>query len=313
MSDAVGSGLALAFTPAAALGIDKPGFGVPLVAALAAMFLLLLPYFVFAAGHVPSVGRAQVWFCAMALLLPYLVYGLGTGALAGEAFARLLAFVTLPTAILLLARSGKTPGFWDVVAVLAIWLPFDFRLLEGIWIWPEGQGSYGYQVVLAVDLAVLLFVGFRGVEGVRYSFRLARADAAPIFVNFLVLSAIAIPLGIQIGFIAYQPRAFDMVAFLGSFLVILIFIGVPEELLFRGLIQNFLEKRWGRGWPALFAAASIFGAAHLNNGDAPNWKYAFMATIAGVFYGRAFRQSGAILAPALVHALVDAVWRAFFR
>ena len=73
------------------------------------------------------------------------------------------------------------------------------------------------------------------------------------------------------------------------------------------------EKRWGRGWPALLVAASIFGAAHLNNGDMPNWNYAFLATIAGIFYGRAFRQSGSILAPACVHALVDTVWRAFLR
>ena len=80
-------------------------------------------------------------FCALALLVPYLIYGLGTGALEGEAFARLLAYVTLPTAILLLARSGKSPGLWDVIAVLAIatygrfclvfQTTWDDRVLEG--------------------------------------------------------------------------------------------------------------------------------------------------------------------------------------
>jgi membrane protease YdiL (CAAX protease family) len=38
-----------------------------------------------------------------------------------------------------------------------------------------------------------------------------------------------------------------------------------------------------------------------------------MATIAGIFYGRAFRRTGGLMAPALVHALVDTVWRAVFR
>jgi membrane protease YdiL (CAAX protease family) len=38
-----------------------------------------------------------------------------------------------------------------------------------------------------------------------------------------------------------------------------------------------------------------------------------MATVAGVFYGLAFRRSGRLPAPAAVHALVDAVWRQFFR
>jgi membrane protease YdiL (CAAX protease family) len=210
-------------------------------------------------------------------------------------------------------RHRRGPGPFDLLAVLALWLPFDLRLLEGIWLWPQGQGSYGYQAVLAVDLAVLLFVLHRALEGVGYRFRLTPRDLLTVLVSFALFSAIAIPLGLSIDFIAYQERPFEAFAFLSSFLLILLFIGIPEELLFRGLLQNFLEQWWGKGLRSLVAASLVFGAAHLNNGEAPNFRYALLASIAGLLYGFVFRRSGNLLAPAMLHALVDAVWRAFFR
>ena len=60
---------------------------------------------------------------------------------------------------------------------------------------------------------------------------------------------------------------------------IFIFIGIPEELLFRGIIQNLLEKAIGRPALALGVASLIFGAAHLNNGPSPDWRYFLLATL----------------------------------
>jgi membrane protease YdiL (CAAX protease family) len=166
--------------------------------------------------------------------------------------------------------------------------------------------------VVAVDLVLLLFIPFRRIHGIGYRFRLGLGDARAVLVNFIFFAILAIPLGLGIGFLTFGSASFDLGGFLSSLLAIFVFTAVPEELLFRGLIQNLLDKRWGRGWPSLLVAAAIFGVAHLNNGDIPNWSYALMATLAGVFYGRAFRQSGFLTAPAVVHALVDAVWHAFF-
>jgi len=59
--------------------------------------------------------------------------------------------------------------------------------------------------------------------------------------------------------------------------------------------------------------ALIFGASHLNNGPSPDWRYFLLATIAGIFYGRAYLQSGGLMAAVCVHTLVDVVWGAFFR
>lgn len=150
------------------------------------------------------------------------------------------------------------------------------------------------------------------IEGIGYRFVLTRRGVQSAAVNFILFSTIAIPPGLAIHFIRYQPRGSGAVELLGTFFAILVFIGIPEELLFRGLIQSFLERWWGKGFRSLLTAAAVFGAAHLDNDVAPNFAYAAMATIAGIFYGRTFRQSGN-LSPALVHALVDTVWRAVFR
>jgi uncharacterized protein len=308
--------LALAVSVAAGFGLRGVSPGVGLIAALGALFLLLVPYFFFGLSMLSAPARSArprslVW--APALLVPYAIYGAGTGAFDPAALSRLVFYVGLPSLFVYLGRERKGPGIFDLLAVLVIWLPFDLRLLEGIWVWPEGQGAYGLQTVMAVDLVLLLFVLVRGIEGIGYRFRLSRDGARAVLVNFVLFSAIAIPIGLGIRFIRYDPDPFDAVSLLGSFLAIFLFIGIPEELLFRGLIQNFLDQWLGKGWSSLLLASLVFGAAHLDNDQPPNFSYAFMAAIAGLFYGRTFRATGGLMAPALVHALVDTVWRAVFR
>jgi membrane protease YdiL (CAAX protease family) len=96
----------------------------------------------------------------------------------------------------------------------------------------------------------------------------------------------------------------------------LIFAGtaLPEEILFRSLIQNLLMLRFGANARTLLAAAFIFGCAHLDNGPQPlpNWRYMILATIAGVAYGVVFRKSSTVLSSAALHMLVDWTKHFFF-
>lgn len=295
--------------------------GFPVVAAATALALLFLPYFLFGlSGAAEGLRRrladrpGEIWGWAAALLLPYLLYAAGTGSFSPLSLLTLVAYVTVPTALLVHANRSPGPFGWqDFAAVLALWLPFDFRLLGGIWPWPEGLGSYVFNAALGVDLAVLLFVCFRRWERVGYRFRLRPGDPGIVAANYLLFAAIAIPLGTAIGFIRFDPEGFEALGFLTSLVTIFLLIAVPEELLFRGLIQNFLRQILGREGLALAIAALVFGAAHLNNGPAPNWRYFLLASIAGIFYGRAYVRSGGLTGAAAVHALVDATWRAFFR
>jgi len=96
----------------------------------------------------------------------------------------------------------------------------------------------------------------------------------------------------------------------------IIFAGtaLPEEILFRALIQNLLMRRFGEGWKTLLLASVIFGAAHLDNGPqaVPNWRYAIEATIAGVAYGKVFQKANSITSSAILHTMVDWTKHFFF-
>jgi membrane protease YdiL (CAAX protease family) len=91
------------------------------------------------------------------------------------------------------------------------------------------------------------------------------------------------------------------------------FIAVPEELFFRGWMQNLLERRLGRHW-ALLTTAVLFGLSHFNKRAVHfNWRYVLLAGLAGIFYGRAWRQERRIGASAITHASVDTLWSLWLR
>ena len=100
----------------------------------------------------------------------------------------------------------------------------------------------------------------------------------------------------------------------GAFGVILVGTALPEEILFRSLIQNLIMLRFGASWRTLLAASLIFGCAHLDNGPQPlpNWRYMILATIAGVAYGKVFQRSSTVLSSAALHAMVDWTKHFFF-
>jgi membrane protease YdiL (CAAX protease family) len=130
----------------------------------------------------------------------------------------------------------------------------------------------------------------------------------------VILAAIAIPLGLAIGFIRPVFDAAELLLLPVMLGAIFLFNALPEEILFRGLLQNWIEKGTRNRAAALVMASVIFGLAHLNNGSpVPNYRYALMATIAGVFYGLVWRSKRNVLTSSMTHTLVNTGWNLFFR
>ena len=75
--------------------------------------------------------------------------------------------------------------------------------------------------------------------------------------------------------------------------------GIGEEMLFRGVLQYELEARFG-GFAAVTIASIIFGALH-----AVTPLYAFLASIASVYFGWLYTSSGNLTVPITTHALYD--------
>jgi membrane protease YdiL (CAAX protease family) len=214
------------------------------------------------------------------------------------------------------AFRGSASRMWiEPAVILWIWLPMEFGWIRQFLITSQGADlQYAFAQLLAIDAGIVAFAVWNRTPGIGYRFEWSDAIARAAFANFAWFALIAIPLGLAIDFIHYSFHLSKLVPAPAALAGIFMFTAIPEEFLFRGLIQNCIERTTRKpGW-SLVLGSLIFGASHLNNGSPkPNYRYFLLATIAGVFYGRAWRKTRRLTASATAHALVDACWSVFFR
>lgn len=200
------------------------------------------------------------------------------------------------------------PSALDFLTILVLWLPLEFA--AGATLIPRPAQGFLHSVAygIAILLGLILFVGFRSVPGLKFNLPRNMRDYWLPLAAFAITAPVLAVVGVVIGFIppphAPTQSAGRMISAVG-----LIFAGtaLPEEILFRSLIQNFISLRFGRNTGTLLIAAIIFGCAHLDNGPQPlpNWRYMILATIAGVAYGRVFRKASTALSDSALHMFVD--------
>jgi membrane protease YdiL (CAAX protease family) len=198
---------------------------------------------------------------------------------------------------------GRVPGH-ELAAAFVLGLPIKFHLLPPL---PLSAGS-GYDAgkLVALVAGMYLFLVARPLEGIGYTYALRRRDISPALAAFFCFAVVAIPYGLGSRFLAWNPQL-HVANVVATPVVIYLVTAVPEEFLFRGLIQNLLG-RWLGPRAALAIASVIFGLSHL-----PDPRYALLATLAGVAYGWVYLRTGRITASAVTHALVDAVWVIMLR
>lgn len=249
-----------------------------------------------------------------AVLVPFYVLA---NAAAGQADPYLLVVFVATTWAALAApaaahagREGLGPA--DVAVFLLLWVPFDLRFVYQLVPGPEGF-QYQWWSVYLVVVAVLAFGRLRGFPGFDYRLVPRRRDLGAALVSLLAFGALAIPVGLAVGFLRYPPTLVPTLA-RAAWLApeILVTVAIPEEVLFRAVLQAGLERTLGRPRAALAIASVLFGLTHWNNA-APGMQlpYVAIASVAGVFYGIAYRRGGSVLAPALCHACVDLAWALF--
>ncbi len=284
-----------------------------------AVLVLLLAAILALLVRAPRLHRRPAWIWAAPPLLTAVFSG--AAALAGvrslPLTLLLLAYTAAPVLCAYAQGAGTVsrPSALDFLTILLLWLPLEFS--AGASLIPRAAQGFLHGVAygIAILLALILFVGFRSFPGMRFNLpRHARDYWLPLAAFAITAPVLAIA-GIALGFIppphAPAQSAGRMISAAG-----IIFAGtaLPEEILFRSLIQNLLMLRFGAGTRTLLAAAFIFGCAHLDNGPQPlpNWRYMILATIAGVAYGAVFRKASTVLSSAALHMLVDWTKHFFF-
>ena len=291
-------------------------------AVLVALALLLGAFVVLTDGRCLRALRhwaERSWRIALALplllLIPYLIYALGTGTFGWRPLGKLAAFVLAPTAALLPDRlRHRQRATWrDFVAMAAMAVPLPAHWLSDTFVWPEEL--YFFLPLIAVCAGIYGFAVVRNLEDVGYSLLWRLRDITTGVASFILFSILAIPLGYALHFIRFHPHRVAWGALGAQFAGIYLTIAIPEEVLFRGILQNLLVKTIRRGPSGrygLLIAAVIFGASHFHHPPVPNWRYCIMATLAGIFYGIAYQTRRRTASSALTHALVDTLWHFWF-
>ena len=135
------------------------------------------------------------------------------------------------------------------------------------------------------------FLAIRRLSGTGFDLRLRWTDWKTGLRELVYFAPWCIVLGLALGFLHPHCNLPAVGKAAPPWAGIFLFVAVPEELFFRAWVQNLLERRVGRR-AALLIASFLFGLSHFNKRSAHfNWRYVMLATIAGIFYGRAWREN----------------------
>jgi hypothetical protein len=255
--------------------------------------------------------RSRRTLAASCFVIPYLIYALPRGEFRWGIACAILTISIGLTLLFEFSRdpTAQHPGWRDLIALAILGVTVNQRLLAGAWAHP---GLGGMAKLLLTDIGLYLYLVVRELEGVGYSFVPEWDDIKIGFREWAYFAPIAIVIGLALGFLHFHAQWPSAFMFPAAWLSTFVLVAVPEELFFRGLIQNLLQRRFSSR-TALLLTSVIFGLSHYNKRALFNWRYVLLATIAGIFYGRAWRHHGRILASAITHTSIDVFWSLWFR
>lgn len=317
---------------------------IPLGPTLASFALLFAPFWFFGLGgaelvraHMPRTARIAA---ALYFVFPYLVFALPLDIFNWRIAAGLIVIPFVVAALLESVPLERWMLQWqDLVALALIATPILFNWFRRAW--PIG-GLGGFPKLLFTDVALYGFLVCRGLQScalvtsgetapgssvhrfyvqshgsrpgaiVGYSYIPRWRDLGIGLREWLFFAPFGIGLGLALHFIHFFSRVPSPAVAAGAWLVTFFLVAVPEELFFRGLLLNLLIPRLGRRG-ALLTSAILFGLSHFNKGARFNWRYVLLASIAGIFYGRAWLDRRRIFSSAITHTAVDVTWSLWFR
>ena len=245
-----------------------------------------------------KVSGAKVRWCLLALHTPYFI-----GLLANEKMCQEpginLVFVFAWFGLAAFTRMFQSvKNFLILSLILCIWFAFEWDLFV-LW-----KGSlYFLNVLMAINLVILLFPIFIGIRPFDLQFKFNYLWSKPLHVYSSLFLLIAVPYGMASGFLQVKEKI-EIAQIPVQFLAIFFFNALPEEVLFRGLLQKHMEQYMNQ-YASLFLVSFVFGIAHLNN--FPSWDYRFViiSFMAGLCFGMVYIKTKSMIPAALMHTLVN--------
>jgi membrane protease YdiL (CAAX protease family) len=228
--------------------------------------------------------------------------------------------------LLMLAGLAAVVSFWFLIAGRSQWSMLALLVVMAVVLLaPVLPGFYPRPApnlkieflgpVMWYRVGIVSFLVFGRVPGTGVGFLPDAGEWVTGLKWFVAFVPVAVAANFWIGFAHLktlsQPPLWMALYTVGTFLGILWVVALREEFFFRGVLQPLLAKWWGE-WIGVAGASALFGFTHLWFGKFPNWRFAILAALAGVFYGLAFREGRGVRAAMVTHALVVTGWRMFF-
>jgi uncharacterized protein len=235
-------------------------------------------------------------------------------------FFRRVEFYTFGVAVILFLISFK---YHKALRLKFIW-GLTFIILSGLLMFHVLPGFHNYNVVynLQIEQGAVpysLYLNFdKALVGISFLFffpflisncgEVKRTLLFSVKYGILVLSIVLL-LSYLLGYVKFSVKA---PWFSGYFLMAnLFFTCLPEEIIFRGIIQTlfnglFIKFKGGNLW-AIAITSVLFGAMHFPGG----YKYILLAAVAGFGYGWAYEKTGKIESAVLIHFMLN-VFHFFF-
>ena len=190
-------------------------------------------------------SRRRTWLLPGLILALYSIVTLGGGLWRPGGFLFVGLYFGLPTLLIQLGppRSPRAVAL-DAIVVLLIWLPQEAGIFAVPW---ASIGAVPWPLAVFVTVAYMLVVltGWRGLD-LACPGSLRWRDLGAVGLAYLVLFAAILPLGILVRFVVPGLNG-ELIGNPGQLVLMLLgiffAIAVPEEVLFRGWIQNLLLTR----------------------------------------------------------------------
>lgn len=288
---------------------------------VAAAFLIEIPFYLS-----PAFRTAREWLTAqskpraagiltLSALLPWMVYALATGEASWLRFGLLLMVAVVVSFWYFALPVAPVADGLFLILIAAVYLS---KIFDTIYFSPLKISISVLGHLMLIRTAALAILIIRGNVKAEYRFmpnRLEWMTGVRYFAMMLpVIGTAYWALGlVELRKLPANPGLTILLA-IGTFFAMLWVLALSEEFFFRGLLQQWLERWTGNDTAALIVASVIFGCAHLGfHRRFPNWQWAIVAGILGVFCGLAWRSSRSVQSSMVAHALLVTVWRVFLR
>lgn len=283
---------------------------------LAELALYLVPGFALVRKRFDALGSKmhRAALLAASGVLPYLIESLGTRTFHLVPFAKLLAMVLVAAFWYVWLSRGMLVDLLFLGFMAAVYLsrPFDHIYGQPA---PHAPLAVLGQLMW-IRLGLMAVLSLRSLDDARFGFVPTREEwriGVKHFLFFLPIGA-ALVYVVQLG--EFHPHPLPWWKF--GLLLVLTFWGIfwvvslAEEFFFRAFLQRVLARGTHSETVGLFAAAALFGLAHLPFHKFPNWRLGIVAAALGIFCGLSLLRARSVRASMVTHALVATTWRMFF-